>query len=315
MNISGVTMPRDPIQEEPTYESALAAFEKLAPVRILFDNGAGGDPGKPYPGFEQSFKSFPVEGTTARSWFLGPGGTLADAAPGKRGADAFTWNAKARPPTNFKGDTGPGDGGLWTQLPKYAWTQNPPGTAVSYLTAPLAQDTVVLGQGGVTAWVKTAAKSVDLQATITEVRPDGKETYVQSGYLRTLVRKLDPAKGTPLEPRLSLRKTDFARMPKDKFAKLTIPLYYQGHAYRKGSRLRVTVSAVVGDQPIWAFRGAAPKKGTPTVTIGYGKGTPSRVLLPVAGGVNVPTGLPPCPGLRAEPCRDYVALANRPAKR
>ena len=67
MGISGVTMPRDPIQEEPTYESALAAFEKLPPVRILFDNGAGGSsPGQPLPAFEQSFSKFPIPGTTAR---------------------------------------------------------------------------------------------------------------------------------------------------------------------------------------------------------------------------------------------------------
>src|SRR3954451_1517097 len=56
MGISGVTMPADPIQEQPTYAGALAAFEKLAPIRVLFDNGAGGSqPGQPLPGFEQSF--------------------------------------------------------------------------------------------------------------------------------------------------------------------------------------------------------------------------------------------------------------------
>ena len=29
--------------------------------------------------------------------------------------------------------------------------------------------------------------------------------------------------------------------------------------------------------------------------------------------VGVPTGPPPCPGLRGEPCREYRAFANRPA--
>jgi hypothetical protein len=27
----------------------------------------------------------------------------------------------------------------------------------------------------------------------------------------------------------------------------------------------------------------------------------------------MPTGLPPCPGLRAEPCRDYQQYKNRAA--
>src|SRR6478672_9439160 len=66
MGIGGVTLPPDPIQEQPSYDAALAAFEALPPVRVLFDNGAGSSPGKPVPGFEQSFGEFPVPGTQAR---------------------------------------------------------------------------------------------------------------------------------------------------------------------------------------------------------------------------------------------------------
>ncbi len=51
----------------------------------------------------------------------------------------------------------------------------------------------------------------------------------------------------------SLRKHDVKTLPKGKWVKVRIPLYYQGHVYREGSRLRVIVSAPGGDQPIWAF--------------------------------------------------------------
>ena len=65
MGITGVTMPPDPIQLQPTYATALAAFEQLPSIRILFDNGAGGlQPGHPVPGFERSWPSFPIPGTT-----------------------------------------------------------------------------------------------------------------------------------------------------------------------------------------------------------------------------------------------------------
>src|SRR5947199_1579283 len=37
MGVSGVTLPPDPIQDQPTYAAAMGAFEKLPPVRILFD--------------------------------------------------------------------------------------------------------------------------------------------------------------------------------------------------------------------------------------------------------------------------------------
>ena len=109
---------------------------------------------------------------------------------------------------------------------------------------------------------------MDLQATITEVRPDGKETFVQGGWLRADERKLRTS--TRLEPVLSLRKRDVRKMPKRRFVKVTIPLYYQGHAYRKGSRIRVILAAPNGDQPIWSFARTSPTKKA-TVRIAHSR--------------------------------------------
>jgi predicted acyl esterase len=313
MGITGVTLPPDPIQEQPTYAGALAAFEKLDPIRILFDNGAGDQQaGSPSPGFEQSFPRFPAPGTTARSWYLAPGGVLAGKRVARAGANSFTWNAGARPLTDFTGDTAGGSGGLWTATPPYKWLPPPAGSAASYVTAPLADNTTVLGAGALHAWVRSSSPNVDLQATISEVRPDGKETFVQGAWLRANERKLDARKSTLLEPVLSLRARDVARLPRNRFVEVTIPLYYEGHAYRAGSRIRVTITAPNGDQPIWSFSETQPKKPT-TVSIGFSKRMPSRLILPVVTGVNVPTALPPCPGLRGEPCRDYQAYANTTA--
>jgi predicted acyl esterase len=317
MGIQGVTLPPDPIQAQPTYETALTAYEALKPIRVLFDNGAGktptgeSSPGKPYPGFEESFDEFPAPGTEAKRWYMAPGGELGENAPAGSGADEFTWNADALPKTDFSGDTGSGAGGLWTQTPEYHWEQSPPGSAVSYLTAPLGEDTTVVGAGAVEVWVRSSTPNVDLQATISEVRPDGKETFVQNGWVRANERKLDAGKSTPLEPVLSLREADVEPMPGGEFVPVTIPLYYEGHAYRAGSRIRVTIAAPNGTQPIWAFDQTEPE-GTAQVAIAYGGGTPSNLLLPVVPGVSVPTGLPPCPGLRGEPCREYQQLANLP---
>jgi hypothetical protein len=291
MGVSGVTLPPDPVQQEPTYEGALAAFEAQPPVRVLFDNGAGGDePGQPYPGFERSFDRLPVPGARARSWRLDPG--------------SFAWDADARPPTNFTGDTGSGAGGIWTAVPDYEWKQPPRRNSLSHITEPLSEDMTVVGAGRVDLWVRSSSPNVDLQATVSEVRPDGKEVFVQGGWVSGKARRLDRRKSTPLEPVLSLRKRDFAPLPDDRFVKVAIPLYYQGHAYRSGSRVRVTISAPGGDQPIWAFRHAKPK-GTAKVEIASSKRMPSRLRLPAVPGIEIPTELPPCPGLRGEPCRDY----------
>jgi hypothetical protein len=315
MGIPGVTLPPDPIQLQPTYEGALAAFEGLKQVSVLFDNGAGGlSPGQPYPGFEESFEEFPVPGTEAHSWYLSPSGALSDQPPEEPHADGFTWDAHALPPTDFTGDTASGEGGLWTATPGYEWEQGPPGSAVSYLSEPLAHDTTVIGAGAVEAWVRSSAPSVDLQATISEVRPDGKETFVQNGWVRGSERKLDSEKSTPLEPVLSLRESDVSPLPSDHFTEVTIPLYYEGHVYRAGSRIRVTIAAPNGTQPIWSFAQTQPDEGGAEVAIAYGNDMPSRLLLPVVPGLEAPSALPPCPGLRGEPCREYVAFANRAAE-
>jgi hypothetical protein len=316
--IGGMTLPPDPIQTDPTnvtYAGAKSSFEALPQIRVLFDNGAGNasHPGWPYPAFEQSFPSFPIPGTAARSWYFGGSGSLGDSPTGADGADQFTWNAAARPPTDFTGDTGSGSGGLWTATPSYQWTQDPPGSAAAYVTQPLSQNTTVVGAGAVHAWVRSSTPNVDLQATVSEVRPDGKETFVQNGWVRANERKLDDAKSTPLEPVLSLRESDVQPMPQDQFTEVTIPLYYEGHMYRAGSRIRVRISAPNGDQPIWAFAETDPP-GQTKVEIGHGPGMPSRLVLPIVPGVSTSTGLPPCPGLRGEPCRDYVPYANTPAE-
>jgi hypothetical protein len=181
------------------------------------------------------------------------------------------------------------------------------------VTPPLGSDTAAIGAGRVDLWVKSSVPDVELQATISEIRPDGKETFVQGGWIRAKARALDPAKSTELEPVPSFRQEDFADMPADQFVPVTIPLYYEGHMYRAGSRIRVRISAPNGDQPIWSFSEPVPD-GQANVQIGYGPDMPSRLELPVVPGISAPTGLPPCPGLRGEPCRNYQPLENRAAE-
>jgi uncharacterized protein len=309
MGVPGVTLPPDPIQSHPSYAAALTAFQRLAPVRVMFDNGAGSaTPGAPYPAFERSFARFPIPGTRAESWYLGIGGALTRRRPVTAGADRFEWNPRARPATSFTGSDDGSPGGLWTTTPTYHWDDNPAGTAASYVTAPLATNTVVIGGGSVQLWMKATAPSVDLQVTVSEVRPDGKETFVQDGWVRASERRL-AAGSTLLEPVLSLRRAAAAPLPSGAYALVTVPLYYEGHAYRAGSRIRVTVAAPGGDQPVWAFAQPSPR-GAAQVTIAHSSRYPSRLVLPVVPGVAVPTGLPPCPGLRGEPCRAYAPYHN-----
>jgi len=317
-----VTLPVDPIQSIPTYEPAVAAFNQLPQVRVLFDNGAGAsptgisNPGDPYPGFAADFSSLPIPGTIARTWYLGSPGVLSDTPPKGRRTNSFTSNAQALPLTDYGTNTGPG--GLWGNASQWQWNwqQNPPGTAVSYVSAPLTADTTVIGSGAVDLWVRSSTPDVDLQATISEVRPDGNETFVQNGWMRASERKLSTDSdnmfkqpSTALEPIPTLTAADAAPMPKNHFVKVVVPLYYEGHAFRAGSRIRVTISSPNGTQPVWSFSQTQPNPGG-RVSIAFSKSMPSSLVLPIVPGVTVPTPLPPCPSLRNEPCRSYQPIVN-----
>ena len=319
-----VTLPADPIQTEPTYQSALAAFEKLPEIRVLFDNGAGTSPtgdstaGNPYPGFEKSFAKFPIPGTSAHYWYFGADGMLNAGPPAKPGIDQYTSNAKALPATDFGTNTG--SGGLWGNASQWQWNwkQSPAGTAVSYVSAPLKTNTTVIGGGAVHVWVRSSTPDVDLQATVSEVRPDGNETFVQNGWIRASERTLSTGtdnlfkqRSTTLEPIPTELASDVKPMPQGKFVEVVIPLYFEGHAYRAGSRIRVTIAAPNGTQPIWSFAETEPPTGTANVSIQFSKTMPSSLILPVVPGVSIPTALPACPSLRNEPCRPYKALVNR----
>jgi predicted acyl esterase len=318
-----ITLPPDPIQEQPTYEGALAAFESLPSIRVLFDNGAGTSPtgtttaGDPYPGFEQSFSAFPVPGTKAQSWYFGPGGTLNPQQPAAEGVDSYTSDANAVPLTDYGVNTG--TGGLWGNASEweYNWVQPPAGDAVSYVSAPLTTNTAAVGGGAVHLWVKSSTPDVDLQATVSEVRPDGNETFVQDGWVRASERKLATTsnnifkqKPTLLQPIPTMLASDVEPMPANEYVPVVIPLYFQGHAYRAGSRIRVTIAAPNGTQPIWSFSHTQPAGTTATESIAFSSSMPSSVVLPIVPGLSVPTGIPACPSLRNEPCRSYQAVAN-----
>ena len=321
-----VTMPPDTIQALPTYDLALNAYEQLPSVRVLFDNGAGtsptgqATPGDPYAGFEQSFPSWPIPGTATKNWYLGPDGSLnAEPATGQE-IDTYTSDPLALPKTDFGVNGNTETGGLWGNASQWTWDwrQNPAGKAVSYVTAPLTSDTAVIGAGAVHLWVRSSTPDVDLQATISEVTADGHETFVQNGWIRGSERKLatdsnnllreQPSDVNPIPTMLA---SDVQDMPSSDFTEVVIPLYYEGHVYRAGTRIRVTIAAPNGTQPIWSFDDTKPANGsTADVDIAFSPSMPSGLVLPVVPQVNVPTAQPACPSLRNEPCRTYAPIVN-----
>lgn len=321
-----ITLPADPIQLLPTLSLAKSAFEKLKPVRILFNNGAGGDSlglkakGNPYPAYEKSFAAMPIPTQQATSWYFGPDQTLRSAPMTSAGANSFRADPAALPLNNYTGGTG--SRGLWSNASNWSWDwrNHPEGNSLSYVTEPLAANTTVVGAGAVELWATSSQPDVDFLVTVSEIDAQGNETFVQNGYLRGSMRKLETSStgmfkepSTLLEPHPSLRVGDDEPMPSDEFTKVTVPLYFSGHPYRAGTRIRVVVSAPNGSQPIWHFKHTRPELGSdpPTVTVAFSQSEPSRLVLPVIPDQTIPVGQPPCGSLRNQPCRPFSPTVNQ----
>ena len=91
------------------------------------------------PGFEQSFSTLPgPRHDRALTGTSGPAARCSAQPPQREGINWYTSNAKALPLNDFT-VANTEAGGLWGNASQWQWNwqQNPPGTAVSYVSAPL----------------------------------------------------------------------------------------------------------------------------------------------------------------------------------
>ena len=99
-----VTLPPDRFADATSLEAARDIFESDPQLRILFENGAGGEPGLPYARFEGAFDAWPVPGTEARAWYFDQDGALVDGAPAETTNDEYTYDPSRAEVTTLPGD-------------------------------------------------------------------------------------------------------------------------------------------------------------------------------------------------------------------
>ena len=289
--------------DEPNLAAARAAFDQQPRVRVLFDNGGGSaGPGAMQPVWSQDYTSWPPPQATAATLHLGPGGSLGRAKPAS-GAVSFAPDPSSRPADDLP------TGNAWAALPPYQWVSPSGSDGVGFVTAPLTRDVVAVGPASLNLWVESTAADTDLQATISEVRPDGSELFVQTGELRASDRALNLSASTATDPVPTYAGASASPLPHGQFTEIRIPITPFAYAFRSGSRIRVSVTAPGGDRPAWQFA-TYPTGGTVTDTIGLGSAHPSALVLSVVKGVTPPDPQPACPSLRGQPCRSYVPAAN-----
>jgi predicted acyl esterase len=287
--------------------AARKIFEKDPRVRILMDNGAGSQGlGSLGTTWELGFDSWPVREAKAKSYYLGGGGALSRVKPSKRSSTSYIADPSARPKQTLPGNAAED---AWKAQPPYDWRPIAAGKGLGWTSAALTKDIVIAGPSSFDVYLKSTARDTDLQVTLSEVRPDGNETYVQNGWLRASHRKLYPKLSTALDPFPTHLEEDAAPLPKGRYTLVRVPVFPVAHAFRAGSRVRVTLEAVGGDRPRWDFD--TVDKGTARNTVSFGGMRASRLVLPVVSGATAKgTPLPPPTALRGEPNRSYAVASN-----
>ncbi len=297
--------PLPPLQytDEPSVGAARAAFETQPRVRVLLDNGGGTvGPGALQPVWQLEFPSWPPPKAVATTYHLGSGGTLTASTPA-HATVAFRPDPSARPPNDLP------TGNPWWALPPFDWVPVTGTDGLGFVSAPFTRDLTVVGPASLDLWIESSAADTDLQATVSEVRPDGKELFIQTGVLRASDRALDPTGSTATHPVPTYAAATASPLPAGRFTEVRIPILPFAYAFRAGSRIRVTVTAPGGDRPAWEFA-TYQTHGKVTDTIGLGGASASALVLSVLPGVTPPDPQPACPSLRGEPCRPYLPAAN-----
>jgi hypothetical protein len=233
---------------------------------------------------------------TPKPLYLGRGGTLTATPP-----------APPQPPDRYaypmqSGDVlepGPEQNGMSTGQFAFA-APVAPGGYLAYTTPSLKHDLVVAGPASLDLWLSSTASDTDLQATIIEVRPDGKEEYVQRGWLRASHRKLDPSRTTVLRPYQTDTRQDAANLVPGQPTLMRMEVFPFAQAFRAGSRIRVYIEAPTGHTGFFAF---APNPTPATNTVLHDPAHRSRLVLGVLTGQVAHGPLPACDTLRNQPCR------------
>ncbi|MFP4634662.1 MAG: CocE/NonD family hydrolase [Nitriliruptoraceae bacterium] len=268
----------------------IAAYEQEEPVKILLELDRDG-----HANAEMSLPSFEAAGDGER-WFLDTG-SLSD-EPGESARSAFDYD----PPGI--GEIGRG----WLMPDRNEWLP-PLQDRVTFTSPALDEDVVMAGSGSVDLWVEATQQDVDLEVTLSEVRPDGAEMLIQSGWLRASHRALDEDASTTLRPRHTHEQADAAPLPSEELAPVRIELFPFAHAFREGSSIRLTVDGPGGNRPLWGFDPVPGGDGA-EVTIAHGGDHPSSLALPVVDGVDPDLGeLPAC-----DVDRLTSELANQPCR-
>jgi putative CocE/NonD family hydrolase len=270
-------------------------WQNTPKVQIWHETGITSS-GDVEPTWTTSESSWPPP-TTVGGLYLGSGNLLSQRPPPRSDApDTYRYPMPAgsmSDPQGMGDDPGAPAQNLWGKQPM------PPGGNVAYTTPPLSRDLDIVGPSSLNLWLSSTATDTDVQVTVTEVRPDGQEQYIQRGWLRMSDRKLGPG-STATWPRPTYLKADVEPLAPAGPTYARIPIYPFEHLFRRGSSIRISIEAPVGATGTFGFL-VNPTPATNSVW--HDRRHFSQWVfntLPITGSV---PPLPACGSVLEEPCR------------
>jgi hypothetical protein len=176
-----------------------------------------------------------------------------------------------------------------------------PGSQVTYTTPVLKHDAEFLGSGSANLWMSSTAPDADVQVMLSEIRPDGREQYVQNGWLRLSQRKLDAHGSSTLRPLHTNLESDAEPMPAGVPVLARVEIQPFNHVFRAGSAIRLSI-----DAPSTSLV-ALPAVATNAVQ--HTPGMESAIVLGHVPGARARAPRPACADLLNQPCRDDSGAA------
>lgn len=280
-----------------SFVASLEAYEAEPPIRVLFEVGAE-RPSLPQARWEASFDSWPISTAEPRRWFMDADGSIANFPSVDADAASFITD-----PTEGSRITAPDLEALWTNRPGWEWEPSNEANRLTFTTEPLTNTLTVVGPASVDLWIASSLLDIPddaaIEATISEIAPDGSETLVQVGWLDLSRRALSP-ESTRLRPIPTLAEEDRSPLVTGEPVDARIEILPFAHVFRPGSQIRVTIDAPGGNSARWQFAGSMRPIPFEIFT---GGDTASSMVLPVVPDLNPPASRPACGSLRGQPCR------------
>jgi putative CocE/NonD family hydrolase len=255
------------------------------PVSVYWETRA--EDGKRLPGWVTSYSAWPPAETETRVLYLVGDGKLSSTAPTDTGPGPLQRSYSYPVGVELVGSNA-----------QFSRAPDPTG-ALTWRSAVLDDDVTLLGAVQVSFYVSSEGTDADFVVALHDVYPNGDTQYLQRGFLRASMRRVDESRSA----------SDYLWRPFDKAdplipgeiyeIRMTLPAV--GAVLRKGHKLEVALLAPAAiPQPEWGMQPV----GTPARNTVYSSSRyPSQIRVPVIPGQKAQGPTPACGSLEFQPCR------------